>query len=82
MKQESIPVGGIPSAAVVICLGGVCLGRGVCPGGYLPGGVVCPGGVWQTSPMDRTMLQMVRMLLGKVELLNTCLAEVQQFLVH
>ena len=57
-KQECIPVGCLPSAAVgvcwggVVCLGGVCLGgsgcpgdvcpRGCLPGGCLPGGV-CPG---------------------------------------
>ena len=44
MKQECIPVGCAPSAAVAV-LGGVCLG-GVCPGGCLPlvPSGVCPGG--------------------------------------
>ena len=42
-KQESIPVGGVPSAAVAICLGGVCFGMNVCPGGYLPGGCLPRG---------------------------------------
>ena len=35
-KQECIPVGCVPSAAVAV-------GRGVCPGG----GGVCPGGISQ-----------------------------------
>ena len=57
-KQECIPVGCIPSAAVAIgrgvCLGS-CLPGSVCPGGFLPGVSawgclsaqrgVCPGGV-------------------------------------
>ena len=50
-KQECIPVGCIPSAAVVVLWrGGVCL-RGVCPGevsaqwGCLPGGCLPGGGV-------------------------------------
>ena len=58
VKQECIPTGCVPSAAVAISgRGGVCpgseclLGRGVCLGGVCPcgvclgGGVVCPGGV-------------------------------------
>ena len=53
--------------------GGVSVQEGICLGGCLPRG--CP------STMDRTMLRTVRMLLGKVKLLNTWLAEVQQFLV-
>ena len=42
-KQECIPVGCVPSAAVAVCWGGVCLGGGVCPGVSAQGGV-CPGG--------------------------------------
>ena len=46
MKQESIPVGCVPSAAVAVRVG--CLpGGGVCPGqGGLPRGI-CPGDVSQ-----------------------------------
>ena len=62
-KQESIPVGCVPSAAVavsgegVVCLGGVfptgCQPRRVClPGGCLPGGCL-PKGVY-THPVNRT----------------------------
>ena len=61
LKQECIPVGCVPSAAVAFgeggCVpgegglpGGVCLGRlsayGVCLWGVCPRGV-CPGGTWQ-----------------------------------
>ena len=56
-KQECIPVGCVPSAAVavsreVVSAGGrgVCLG-GCLPRGCLPGGGVCPGGVWETPPL-------------------------------
>ena len=50
-KQECIPVGCVPSAAVAVgggwgCLEGVCPG-GVCPGGCLPGGVSAQG--WGVS---------------------------------
>ena len=43
MKQESIPVGGVPSAAVAICLGVSAWGwvsaqGGICLGGCLPRG--------------------------------------------
>ena len=63
-RQECIPVGCVPSAAVAVCWGGQCLPtRGVWPGGCLPRrglsaqGGVCPGGVsargnvWQTLPL-------------------------------
>ena len=65
-KQECIPVGCVPPAAVdrigegggLHCLGsGRCLAwRGVCPGGFLPrvGGGVCPGG-WQNPTVDRIL---------------------------
>ena len=43
-KQECIPVGCIPSAAVAVCLGGVSTQGGICLGGGLPCGV-CKGGV-------------------------------------
>ena len=49
-KQESIPVGYVPSAAVAIGVGGVCL-----PGGVYPSacwdtcqGGVCPSTCWDT----------------------------------
>ena len=45
IKQESIPVGCVPSAAVVICWRGGCLPNGLSAGGCLPWGGVCPGGV-------------------------------------
>ena len=57
-KQECIPVGCIVSAAVAICM------RGVCPGVVSPGGVaaqrgVCPGGVFSGGvhlpPVDRIL---------------------------
>ena len=59
-KQECIPVGCVPFAAVAVCWdvcpGSVCLGRGICPlvgvclgGGGCAGGIcmgcVCSGGV-------------------------------------
>ena len=50
LKQECIPVGCVPSAAVAVCWGGgvsaqwgVCLEGGVCPGGCLPRGVSVRG---------------------------------------
>ena len=39
IKQECIPVGCVPSAAVAVCW----VGGGVCLGGSVKGGV-CPGG--------------------------------------
>ena len=42
-KQECIPLGCIPSAAVAISGGGVSAYGGVRPGGCLPRGCVCPG---------------------------------------
>ena len=43
-KQECIPVGCVPSAAVAICWGGGCLPGGVsAQRGCLPRGGVCPG---------------------------------------
>ena len=53
LKQEYIPVGCVPAAAVAVCL------VGFCPGGCLPRrgvsalGDVCPGGVCQTSSCER-----------------------------
>ena len=46
-RQEYIPVGFVPSAAVGVCLKGVWPG-GVCPG--VSAGGVCPEGVWGISP--------------------------------
>ena len=50
-KQECIPVGCVPSAAVAVCWG--CLRRGCLPRGFLPRGV-CPRrgvclGVWGSA---------------------------------
>ena len=42
-KQECIPVGCVPSAAVAVCWEVICQGGGVCPGGcLLRVGGVCP----------------------------------------
>ena len=43
-KHECIPVGRVPSAAVAVLWGGVCLGVCVCPiRGFCRGGGVFPG---------------------------------------
>ena len=51
-KQECIPVGCVPSAAVAVS--GVCVPRGCLPvGGGLPGGVSDIGGGVHLPPVDR-----------------------------
>ena len=50
VKQECIPVGCVPSAAVAGGQEDVSAREGVCVRG------VCPGGVWQTPPtVDRIL---------------------------
>ena len=58
-KQECIPVGCVPPAAVTVCRGGCLPGGGsaqggVCPeGGCLPGGCLPMGGGVHLPPVDR-----------------------------
>ena len=49
-KQECIPVGCVPSAAVAVGGGAGCLPGGVCPGDVSAWGGVCPSACWDTHP--------------------------------